>query len=339
MSKNYDSLIKGGTLATHEGAEPVDIAIKDGQFAALDRFSDSEAGELADEVIDATGLTILPGVIDTQVHFREPGLGAKEDLESGSRAAVMGGVTAVFEMPNTKPPTTTAEAVAEKVALGQDRMHCDFAFYVGGTPDNAETLPDLEKLPGVCGVKVFMGSSTGNLLVADDDGVGRILKAIKRRAAFHSEDEFRLRERRAEAQLGKVETHPVWRDVETAVSSTRRLINLARNAGKQIHVLHITTEEEMMILAANRDIASVEVTPQHLTLAAPDCYQRLGTFAQMNPPSVRNATVQRSGKHWSKVLLMLSGQTMRPTHLKRNNLPIPIRLPVCRGADTVATHA
>ena len=196
MSKNYDSLIKGGTLATHKGAEPVDIAIKDGQFAALDRFSDSEAGELADEVIDATGLTILPGVIDTQVHFREPGLGAKEDLESGSRAAVMGGVTAVFEMPNTKPPTTTAEAVAEKVALGQDRMHCDFAFYVGGTPDNAETLPDLEKLPGVCGVKVFMGSSTGNLLVADDDGVGRILKAIKRRAAFHSEDEFRLRERR-----------------------------------------------------------------------------------------------------------------------------------------------
>ncbi|MEC8414794.1 MAG: amidohydrolase family protein, partial [Pseudomonadota bacterium] len=179
MSKNYDSLIKGGTLATHEGAEPVDIAIKDGQFAALNRFSDSEAGELADEVIDATGLTILPGVIDTQVHFREPGLGAKEDLESGSRAAVMGGVTAVFEMPNTKPPTTTAEAVAEKVALGQDRMHCDFAFYVGGTPDNAETLPDLEKLPGVCGVKVFMGSSTGNLLVADDDGVGRILKAIK----------------------------------------------------------------------------------------------------------------------------------------------------------------
>ena len=182
MSKNYDSLIKGGTLATHESAEPVDIAIKDGQFAALGSFSDSEAGEIADEVIDATGLTILPGVIDTQVHFREPGLGAKEDLESGSRAAVMGGVTAVFEMPNTKPPTTTAEAVAEKVSLGQDRMHCDFAFYVGGTPDNAEMLPELEKLPGVCGVKVFMGSSTGNLLVADDDGVGRILKAIKRRA-------------------------------------------------------------------------------------------------------------------------------------------------------------
>ena len=108
MSKNYDSLIKGGTLATHESAEPVDIAIKDGQFAALGSFSDSEAGEIADEVIDATGLTILPGVIDTQVHFREPGLGAKEDLESGSRAAVMGGVTAVFEMPKTKPPTNSA---------------------------------------------------------------------------------------------------------------------------------------------------------------------------------------------------------------------------------------
>lgn len=277
---NFDSLIKGGTLATHELSEPVDIGIKDGKFSALGRFSRADAGE----VIDATGLTILPGVIDTQVHFREPGLVEKEDLESGSRAAVMGGVTAVFEMPNTKPPTTTTDAVAEKVSLGRGRMHCDFAFYVGGTPDNAETLPELEQLPGVCGVKVFMGSSTGNLLVPDDDGVGRILAAIKRRAAFHSEDEFRLRERRPKAELGKVETHPVWRDVETAVSSTKRLLDLARAAGKKIHVLHVTTEEEMTILAANRDVASVEVTPQHLTLAAPDCYNRLGTFAQMNPP-------------------------------------------------------
>ena len=279
MSDTYDLLIKGGTLATVDGTQQADIAIKDGLFAGIGDIDGSAA-----ETLDATGLTVLPGVIDTQVHFREPGNEHKEDLQSGSLAAVMGGVTAVFEMPNTKPPTTTKEAIADKVARGTNRMHCDFAFYVGGTHENAAQLPELEREPGVCGVKVFMGSSTGNLLVADDDGVGDILKHITRRAAFHSEDEFRLRERRPLAETGNVHTHEVWRDAEAAISSTRRLIKLARAANKNIHVLHVTTEEEMHILAANRDIVSVEVTPQHLTLASPDAYDRLGTFAQMNPP-------------------------------------------------------
>ena len=280
MSEQFDLLITNGTLATVNGSEQTNIAIKDGRFAAIGVGADADAVE----VMDAGGLTVLPGVIDTQVHFREPGNEHKEDLQSGSLAAVMGGVTAVFEMPNTKPPTTTIEAIADKVARGRDRMHCDFAFYVGGTHENAAHLPELEQQEGVCGVKVFMGSSTGNLLVPDDDGVGDILKHITRRAAFHSEDEFRLRERRPLAKTGDVSTHEVWRDDETAIASTRRLIKLARAANKNIHVLHVTTEEEMHILAANRDIVSVEVTPQHLTLASPQCYEELGTFAQMNPP-------------------------------------------------------
>ena len=279
MTDTYDLVITGGTLATVDGQQQTDIAIKDGQFAAIGSIEGN-----AKKTLKADGLTILPGVIDTQVHFREPGNEHKEDLQSGSLAAVMGGVTAVFEMPNTKPPTTTAEAIADKVARGRNRMHCDFAFYVGGTHDNAAELPKLEQHEGVCGVKVFMGSSTGNLLVPDDDGVADILKHITRRAAFHSEDEFRLRERRPLAETGNVATHEVWRDAEAAISSTRRLIKLAREANKNIHVLHVTTEEEMHMLAANRDIVSVEVTPQHLTLASPDAYERLGTFAQMNPP-------------------------------------------------------
>ena len=283
-STPYDLVISGAELASPTGREHVDIAITDGRFAKIGGVTPDQGAQH----IDATGLTILPGVIDTQVHFREPGNEHKEDLESGSRAAVMGGVTALFEMPNTKPPTTTIEAIADKVARGRDRMHCDFAFYAGGTHENAAQLPELERQEGVCGVKVFMGSSTGNLLVADDEGVADILKHISRRAAFHSEDEFRLRERRPLALTGKVETHPVWRDAEVAISSTRRLVKMAREAGKQIHVLHITTEEEMLILAANRDICSVEVTPQHLTLAAPEAYEKLGTHAQMNPP-IRDA--------------------------------------------------
>ena len=277
---SYETIIKGGVLATLDGVVETDIAINDGKFAAI---GDVEVAQGA-QIIDATGLTILPGVIDTQVHFREPGNEGKEDLESGSLAAVMGGVTAVFEMPNTKPPTTTVEAIADKVKRGRDRMHCDFAFYAGGTAENADTLSELERQEGVCGIKVFMGSSTGNLLVPDDEGVGKVLRNIQRRAAFHSEDEFRLRERRPLAETGNVMTHPVWRDEETAILSTRRLLKLAREAGKKIHVLHVTTEEEMHMLAANRDLVSVEVTPQHLTLVAPDCYERLGTFAQMNPP-------------------------------------------------------
>ncbi len=280
MTKNFDLLIKGGTVVNHDSTGARDVGILDGRIAGVGSFDADVAGE----VIDATGLHVLPGVIDTQVHFREPGLDSKEDLESGSRGAVMGGVTAVFEMPNTKPPTTDVPAIEDKLRRAHGRMHCDHAFYVGGTEENADDLPELEQLPGVCGVKVFMGSSTGTLLVAGDEGVGKILSRIRRRAAFHSEDEYRLRERRALAELGKVETHAVWRDVETAVSCTRRLLALAKEAGALIHVLHISTRDELPLLQAHRDIATVEVLPQHLTLSAPDCYDRLGTFAQQNPP-------------------------------------------------------
>ncbi len=282
--ETYDLILKGGTLVNHDGVGARDVAVRDGRIAALGSFSADQAGD----VIDCTGLHVLPGVIDTQVHFREPGLTHKEDLETGAHAAVMGGVTAVFEMPNTNPLTISEQTLADKVAAAHHRMACDFAFYMGGTVENADDLPELERLPGCCGVKVFMGSSTGSLLVADDDGVGRILSKITRRAAFHSEDEFRLEERKGERIEGDPRSHPVWRDVETAMRCTDRLLSLARKHGKRVHVLHISTADEMALLAANRDVASVEVTPHHLTLAAPEAYEQLGTRAQMNPP-VRDA--------------------------------------------------
>ncbi len=208
-------------------------------------------------MIDATGLTVLPGVIDTQVHFREPGLEWKEDLETGSRGAVLGGVTAVFEMPNTEPTTTDADALADKLARAKGRMHCDHAFYVGGTHENAAWLGELERLPGCCGVKVFMGASTGTLLVPDDEGVGEVLRHINRRAAFHSEDEYRLAERRPLARSGDWTSHPHVRDATSAIMSTRRLVKLARELGKRIHVLHVTTAEEIEFLSHHKDVASV----------------------------------------------------------------------------------
>ena len=280
----YDLILRGGTVVNHDGEGVRDIAVTGGRIAAIGELGAARA----ERVIDARHLHILPGVIDSQVHFREPGLTHKEDLESGSRAAVLGGVTAVFEMPNTKPLTTSAETLAYKVAQAKDRMFCDFAFYVGGTRENVADIPALESLEGSAGIKVFMGSSTGDLLVDDETSLERIVAAISRRAAFHAEDEARLNARKDQRIPRNPASHPIWRDPEAALIATTRLVRLAQKHRKRVHVLHISTGEEMAFLSAHKDVASVEVTPHHLTLVAPDCYERLGTYAQMNPP-VRDA--------------------------------------------------
>ncbi len=279
MAKAIDLVLKGGTVATPGAIAPADIAVDKGRIIAIGDIS----GLSPASTLDCRNLHVLPGVIDSQVHFREPGLEHKEDLESGSRAAVMGGVTGVFEMPNTKPTTTTAERLAGKVARARNRMFCDFAFYVGGTRDNLAEITSLERLEGSAGIKVFAGSSTGDLLVEDDGGLDAIISRLSRRAAFHSEDEMRLRERAHFQRAGDAASHPVWRDEEAARLCTERLLGIARRHGKRIHVLHISTAAELPLLAANRDIATVEVTPHHLTLSGDD-YARLGTLMQMNPP-------------------------------------------------------
>ncbi|MFL5136901.1 MAG: dihydroorotase, partial [Microvirga sp.] len=280
MPQTYDLILKGGIVVNHDGRVERDVGVRHGRIAAIGDLSQASAGR----EIDCRGLHILPGVIDTQVHFREPGLDHKEDLESGSRSAVMGGVTAVFEMPNTDPQTTTPEALADKVRRGRHRMHCDFAFWVGGTHENVNDLAELERLPGAAGIKVFMGSSTGSLLVEDDEGIANILRRTRRRAAFHSEDEAMLRERKGLRVEGDPRSHPVWRSAEVALACTQRLVRIARETGARIHVLHITTAEEMVLLKDHKDLVSVEVTPHHLTLAGPEDYERLGTYVQMNPP-------------------------------------------------------
>jgi dihydroorotase len=287
MTNTFDMILKGGTVVNHDGTGERDIGVRNGQITALGQLSNAKAAR----VIDATHLHILPGVIDSQVHFREPGLTHKEDLETGSRAAVLGGITAVFEMPNTNPLTTTAETLAAKVAAATHRMFCDFAFYVGGTRENIEQIPALEKLPGSAGMKVFMGSSTGNLLVDDGPSLDKIIARISRRAAFHAEDEARLNARKDLRVAGDPSSHPDWRDEEAAMLATTRLVGLAEKYGKRVHVLHISTAAEMAYLSQHREWASVEVTPHHLTLTAPECYQRLGTYVQMNPP-VRDASHQ-----------------------------------------------
>jgi len=285
MAQNFDLVLRNGSAITPSGTVTVDIGITHGRIAAIG----SLGGAGAAESFDATGLAVLPGLIDTQVHFREPGLEHKEDLATGTAGAALGGITAVFEMPNTKPTTTTPEALADKLARAKGRTWVDHAFFLGAAAENIEHLAEWEKLPGCAGIKVFMGSSTGSLLVADDATLARVLAAGSRRVAVHCEDEDRLNERRALVEAGAhPRLHPDWRDVETALRATTRLLRLAEAAGRRVHVLHVTSAEEMALLKGHKDLATVETTPQHLTLAGPECYDRLGTYAQMNPP-IRDA--------------------------------------------------
>ncbi len=327
----YDLIVRGGEVANHAGRGLADVGIIDGKIAFIGDLSQASAGE----VFDATGLTVLPGVIDTQVHFREPGLEWKEDLETGSRAAALGGVTAVFEMPNTEPNTTDPDTLADKLDRARDRMWTDHAFYIGGTHENAKYLAELERLPGCCGVKVFMGASTGTLLVADDDGVREVLRHVKRRATFHSEDEYRLVERRPLARTGDWTSHPEVRDPESAIMSTRRLVGLAKETGARIHVLHVTTAEEIEFLAGHKDVATVEVTPQHLTLDGDEAYERLKGLAQMNPPIRNNYHIAGLWRGVEQGVADVLGSDHAPHTLEEKARPYPASPSGMPGVQTL----
>jgi dihydroorotase len=330
MSDTYEFLFRNGTVVNQDGIGTHDIAVRDGRIAAIGDVDPRRAGK----VIDCTGLHILPGVVDTQVHFREPGAEQKEDLETGSRGAVLGGVTGVFEMPNTNPTTTTAEALADKVSRAHHRMHCDFAFWVGGTRENVDAIPELERLPGAAGIKVFIGSSTGNLLVADDEGIAAILSKTRRRAAFHSEDEMRLESRKSLRVEGDPSSHPIWRDEIAAMQATERLVAIARRTGARIHVLHISTAEEIDFLALHKDVATAEATPHHLTLSSDD-YARLGTLLQMNPP-IRDAR-HRTGvwKGVAQGIIDVLGSDHAPHTLEEKAKPYPASPSGMTGVQTL----
>ncbi len=331
MAATYDLILRGGTLVNHDGIAARDVGATAGKIAFIGDLSTASAGQ----IVDCKGLHILPGIIDTQVHFREPGLEHKEDLETGSRAAALGGVTAVFEMPNTNPLTTSAEALADKVARGYHRMHCDFAFWVGGTHENARDVPELERLPGAAGIKVFMGSSTGSLLVEDDPGVAAILAKTRRRAAFHAEDEYRLEERKHLRIPGDPRSHPVWRDEITALQCVQRLVRIARAQRATIHVLHISTGDEIDFLADHKDVASLEATPHHLSLDA-SMYETIGSKLQMNPP-VRDKTHQaRIWRGVEQSIVDILGSDHAPHTLAEKAKPYPQSPSGMPGVQTLA---
>jgi len=320
MSDTLDLLIINGRVMTPGGLVEADIGIAGGKIVSIGALS----GAAAAETFDAKGLHVLPGVIDSQVHFREPGLEHKEDIAHGTKAAIKGGVTSIFEMPNTSPLTLDAATLQQKLDIAAATAWSDHAFFMGGNHENADQLSVLEKLPGCAGVKIFMGSSTGTLLAKDDDVIAAVLANGNRRVSVHAEDEDRLISRQGIAtDAESAEAHPDWRDVESAVRATKRIVKLARDAGRRVHVLHISSADEMDILAEHKDLITVEVTLNHLTMAAPECYERLGAFAQMNPP-VRDAS-HREGL-WAAVrngIVDVFGSDHAPHTVEEKERPYP----------------
>ena len=274
-----DLIIKNGTCYIDDNLEKLDIGIQNGKITHIGNLKE----ERSQNIIDVTNKIVLPGLMDTQVHFREPGSVDAEDLHSGSRAAIVGGITSVFEMPNTNPPTTNFEEFQKKINIGK-RMYCNHAFYFGATAENYQLLEKLKDLDGCCGIKLFAGSSTGNLLVDKEDDIEKVFKHASKVVAVHSEDEEILKLRKKLIENGNVKTHPVWRNEEVAISSTRKIVKIAKRLNKKAHILHVTTKEEVDFLSQNKGNITFEITPQHLTIYAPDCYDKLGSYAQMNPP-------------------------------------------------------
>ena len=281
MTQTFDLLIRGGTCVLPWGQEETNAGVRNGRIVALGVPANAPAAA----VFEAKGLHVLPGLIDPHVHFRDPGDPAVESIPTGSKGAILGGLAAVFDMPNTAPSVVDAKMMAWKAEYVEKVSWCDMGIYVGGTRENTPHLGGLEVCQGCCGIKVFAGSSTGDLMVEDDESLEKLMRSGRRRIAYHSEDEYRLQARKPMFKEGDPHaSHMEWRDEECAFLGTRRLLSLARKTGRPAHILHVSTAQELAYLKDYRDICTCEMLVNHLTQVAPDCYDRLGGFAVMNPP-------------------------------------------------------
>lgn len=320
MATHYDLLIRGGICVLPWGVEATDVGVRDGRIAALHVPADATA----DETIDARGLHVLPGLIDPHVHLRDPGDAAVESIPTGTKAAVLGGLVAVFDMPNTKPSIVDAKQLAWKQDYVEQVAWCDMGLYVGGTKTNIAELADLELGKGVCAIKIFAGSSTGDLMVEDDESLEKVMRSGRRRIAYHSEDEYRLQARKPMFKSGDpYSRHMEWRDEETAFLGTRRLMALAQKTRRPAHILHVSTAQELDYLKDFRDIATCEVLVNHLTQVAPDCYERLKGFGVMNPPIRGQAHMDAAWKAINDGTVDSIGSDHAPHSKAKKMLPWP----------------
>ena len=330
MSDNYSLIIKNGSCYIDGKFQKIDLALSGNKIKKVGKIDLNSS-----KVFDATGKIVLPGAIDTQVHFREPGANDAENLESGSRAAVAGGITSVFEMPNTNPPTSTFKEFNNKLSAARNRMFCNYAFYFGATPDNMIELASVNTLEGCCGVKLFAGSSTGNLLVSQEKDIEQVISNSSKIISVHSEDENILLSRKKFIKEGDVTSHPVWRNEECALESTKRVVRLAQKHKKKIHILHVSTKEEIDFFSEKRDGVTFEITPQHLTLYAPDCYENLKTFSQMNPPLRSKDHYDRLWDAVDETLVSTIGSDHAPHTKEEKNRKYPLSPSGMPGVQTL----
>ena len=320
MSNHYDLILRNGHCVLPWGIEATDVGVRNGRIISLGLNGDATA----DTVFDAKGLHILPGLIDPHVHFRDPGDATVESIPTGSKGAILGGLTTVFDMPNTTPSMVDAAGLAWKRDYVERVSWCDMGIYVGGTRANTPSLGDLELTCGCCGIKIFAGSSTGDLMIEDDESLEKVMRSGRRRIAFHSEDEYRLQARKGMYNVGDpYSSHMEWRDEECAFLGTRRLLALARKTGRPAHILHISTAQEFQYLKEYRDLVTCEVLVNHLTQFAPDCYERLGGFAVMNPPIRGKHHMEAAWKALNDGTVDTIGSDHAPHAREKKMLPWP----------------
>ena len=276
------TLVKGGCIVNEGRLTDGNIVVEDGDIQEITTLLPEGS---FDEVVDASGCYVLPGVIDDHVHFREPGLTVKADIDSESRAAAAGGVTSYFDMPNTEPQTTTPEALEEKFLLGARKSHVNYSFFYGATNDNASSfdLLDASRIPGI---KLFMGSSTGNMLVDRMESLERIFSTVKLPLMAHCEDTDIINRNMADAQhvFGddpEVQQHYLIRSEEACYASTSLAVRLAKKYGTHLHVAHLTTARELELFGKEPNITA-EAVVGHLWFSADD-YARLGSRIKVNP--------------------------------------------------------
>ena len=292
-------LIRNATMILPETTVVGDLLIVDGIISAVQPGGGLQPHDSSTQIIDASGLHLLPGLIDPQVHFRDPGQPEKEDLYTGSCAAASGGITSFLDMPNNVPSQTTLESMFNKLETADNRCVTNYGFFIGATESNVEELqkavgtPDAPiAIPGICGIKIFMGSSTGDLLVNESNALKTIFDNTAGLIAVHAEDEDRMNERKKMIDgRTDMEAHAEWRDDQTALIATKRAVGYAQASGHRLHVLHLTSGIEADWLHGLTSLTgtdgeahiTTEVLPQHLTFDERDVAER-GTRLKMNPP-------------------------------------------------------
>lgn len=310
------TLIQNASVVLPEGIAKTSILIDGTKIVAIDPAPQIPV----DETVDATGLHLLPGVVDDQVHFRDPGLTHKEDLYTAGRACAKGGVTTFFEMPNTRPSAITPELIEQKLALAAPKSLVNFGFYIGATASNLSDLKRVQRTPGI---KIFIGSSTGDLLVDEQDALECIFAETTLPICAHCEDEATVRANTARlAGTTDVADHSRIRDEAAAIVATRRSLDLAYRHKHRFHVLHVSTGAETELLADHRGLITAEACPHHLLFSTDD-YARLGTLVQMNPSLKATSDNERLWNALSDGRIQVVATDHAPHTLEEKRQPYP----------------